>query len=138
MLADGLHLVLPSIQQPPPAASVPALHHDALGLLLGLTPLPQEVLQICRSSLALSQLSAAAAPHSNPVTSRHSDSSAGNPGQLVGEAAAAGAAGGGSGSDGVSAEPRLLLLDVRRHDERTFYGAIPGAHHVPGMCVLHS
>jgi hypothetical protein len=27
---------------------------------------------------------------------------------------------------------RLLLLDVRRHDERTLYGAIPGALHIPG------
>eukprot|EP00775_Hariotina_reticulata_P012308 gene12308-12444_t len=131
VLAGGLHLVLPSIQQPPPAASVPALHHNALGLLLGLTPLPWEVLQICRSSLAMSQLLAAAAPHSNAVTSRQSDNSAGNPDQPTGEAAAAGAAGGGSGSEGVRSEPRLLLLDVRRHDERTFYGAIPGSHHLP-------
>jgi hypothetical protein len=27
---------------------------------------------------------------------------------------------------------RVLVLDVRRHDERTLYGAIPGALHLPG------
>mmetsp|Transcript_15084 Transcript_15084/g.45563 ORF Transcript_15084/g.45563 Transcript_15084/m.45563 type:complete len:356 (-) Transcript_15084:398-1465(-) len=33
--------------------------------------------------------------------------------------------GGGSGPDGA------LLLDLRRHDERSLYGSIPAAHHVP-------
>lgn len=27
--------------------------------------------------------------------------------------------------------PRVHLLDLRRHDERTLYGSIPGSHHLP-------
>jgi rhodanese-related sulfurtransferase len=38
--------------------------------------------------------------------------------------------GGGSGLHGLS-EGGPLLLDVRRCDERTLYGAIPGAAHLP-------
>lgn len=34
-----------------------------------------------------------------------------------------------SGADGGSG---LTFLDVRRHDERTLYGSIPRAQHVPG------
>lgn len=29
-----------------------------------------------------------------------------------------------------------VLVDVRRHDERTLYGSIPGSVHLPGMLVL--
>lgn len=38
--------------------------------------------------------------------------------------------GGGSGPDGA------LLLDLRRHDERSLYGSIPAAHHVPSRLFI--
>lgn len=36
-----------------------------------------------------------------------------------------------------SALPSCMVLDVRRHEERTLYGAIPGTSHMPGACCLH-
>jgi hypothetical protein len=135
VVAGGLQFALPSLQQRPPAAAVPALHRDALALLLGLAPLSPEVLKICRSSLALSKLSAAAEPQLKSVATQQSDSSDGRPAQMTTSSAAAGAAGAPVATGGAGTEPRLLLLDVRRHDERTFYGAIPGSHHLPGVGV---
>lgn len=135
MVAGGLQFALPVLQQRPSAAAVPALHHDALALLLGLAPLSPEVLKICRSSLALSKLSAAAEPQLKSVTTQQSDSSDGRPAQMTMSSAAAGATAAPVTTGGAGTEPRLLLLDVRRHDERTFYGAIPGSHHLPGEGV---
>ncbi|KIY95322.1 hypothetical protein MNEG_12642 [Monoraphidium neglectum] len=46
-----------------------------------------------------------------------------------------GGADGGEGDEGGATAawqlPKATALDVRRHDERTLYGAIPGAVHVP-------
>jgi len=39
---------------------------------------------------------------------------------------------GGGGDSGSSA----AWLDLRRHDERTLYGSIPGSHHIPGATAV--
>lgn len=111
------------------AAQFPTIHADALAVLLGVVPLPEGVWQLFsqqglvnRASLPQQQSAAAGGSRSPGHTQTHSGSS-GVP--LAGEEQPAAAA-------VQRQQQRLLLLDVRRHDERTLYGAIPGAHHIPG------
>jgi rhodanese-related sulfurtransferase len=105
------------------------LTRDALALLLDLAPLPEELYQQLSESITLQQ-------------QQQQPGSPSLAGQGTAAAAAAAAAMGGAGGIGseaaaAAAAPmlrgrRVLVLDVRRHDERTLYGSIPGALHLPG------
>lgn len=100
-------------QAAPAAAQLPSLHRDALALLLDLVPLPESAYALCSSIIG----------QKDPLQQQPPP-----PGQGVGVDVFAGADASSSGSS----SQRLLVLDVRRHDERTLYGSIPGTVHVPG------
>lgn len=114
------------------AAQFPTIHADALAVLLGVVPLPEGVWQLFSQQglvnpTSLPQQPAAAGGGRSPGHTRTHSGSSGVP-----------LAGAGPEEQPAAAavlrqqQQRLLLLDVRRHDERTLYGAIPGAHHIPG------
>jgi hypothetical protein len=140
-LDQFLHVFLPNTpvsrdQQVLSAAAAaaeqwPEIHADALAVLLGIVTLPEGVWQLFSQqnpSLMPSQnLSRTAQQQqqrspghtrSNSSSSLHATAGEGGEGEATAAAAAR--------------QQRLLLLDVRRHDERTLYGAIPGALHIPG------
>lgn len=122
------------------AVQFPAIHADALAVLLGMVSLPDGVWQVlCQQNPGVGVvgsspkgLTTGASGHS----AGHTRNNSGSGGVLAAATGGAGgeAAGGMSSSSSGSTpgRQRLLLIDVRRHDERTLYGAIAGAHHVPG------
>lgn len=89
---------------------LPFLHRDALALLLDQVPLPESAYAMCNSIINQRD---------------HMQQQQQHIAAAAGEGLAA--ANGSSGSS-----QRLLVIDVRRHDERTLYGSIPGAVHIPG------
>lgn len=116
------------------AVQCPVIHADALAVLLGLAPLPDAVWQLL---LAGQQQQQQAAPTQQRVSGRsprHSRNNSGSMLAVAGEAVDGTAAAAGMASS-TAHQQRLLLVDVRRHDERALYGAIPGAHHIPGIYI---
>jgi len=118
------------------AVQFPAIHADGLAVLLGLVSLPEGVWQLVQQTAP--PINTLHHPQQQQQAGRspgHTRSNSGSGGSMLAasEAAAAAAEGAaGRQQQQQQQQQRLLLLDVRRHDERTLYGAIPGAHHVPG------
>uniref|UniRef100_A0A383VMR1 Rhodanese domain-containing protein n=1 Tax=Tetradesmus obliquus TaxID=3088 RepID=A0A383VMR1_TETOB len=105
------------------------LHRDALALLLDLAALPEDLYLQLSDSLALQlqqqQQQQQQQQPGSPCAAEHEEAAAADgPAASSSEAAAAAAV-------PVLQGRRVLVLDVRRHDERTLYGAIPGALHLP-------
>jgi hypothetical protein len=115
----------------------PEIHADALAVLLGIVTLPDGVWQL------FNQQNPSLIPSQNPGSTAQQQQQR-SPGHTRSNSssslhAAAGEAGLGEASAAAAArQQRLLLLDVRRHDERTLYGAIPGALHIPGAATSPS
>jgi hypothetical protein len=114
------------------AAGAPGLGRDALAALLGRLPLPPPPPGGGAgppAAPALQQLlpEGGLLEGGEDSLGLDSDDEAAAPGGW-GAQRDGGASGGGS----TWLLPRAAALDVRRHDERTLYGAIPGALHIPG------
>ncbi|KAF8064663.1 prmA [Scenedesmus sp. PABB004] len=113
---------------PRPAALPPGLRRDALALLLDVAPVPEEVLA---EAYAILSRSSGPPPGQQPPPPGDGGPPHGA-GAELGAAPGGGHAGGGGAAAPDGAGPaRLVVLDVRRHDERALYGAIPGALHLP-------
>jgi hypothetical protein len=114
------------------AVQFPAIHADALAVLLGVVTLPDAVWQL------FSQQGLVNPSGPSPLNPSSNLSPGRSPGHTRNDSGSSGLAGEGMGEGAAAArqqqqqQQRFLLLDVRRHDERTLYGAIPGAQHVPG------
>jgi len=115
------------------SAAEPAalISRDAMAALLGRLPLPPPP----PPPLGVLDSTAAVEAGGDGFDSDNEGSAGG-----LGGAGAA-VAGGSGGGGGAGARwgwrlPRVTAVDVRRYDERTLYGAIPGAIHLPGEQVV--